>query len=355
MNKDRTTRFAIMLTLFGAAIFLFKNSFLVWFQTFYSSAYTKTALNLEHLLVVVTFTVTVTIGIAWIKYMYFELKTLQYLEDEEQNRIVKKADKYFSNIFQTIKYSLYILFIFLIIIVIYEIVYNENNWVILTRSFGIGMVLALLSYLIWKILRKINLSQNRLINSIGQYLPQIRRNNAPVGFLLYIGVLVSFLSFTITIASINGNKFTQIKLHDDKKILLELNTQNIANLNIDMIIRREGTSNNIVSINNSDFQLLESSVEVFKDNKLSPTHKIDIKNISEEWSKRNYGVSINQSRENKKYKLELEKYILEGKNKLELILEVKNENSSKNVYFSTDIYKKGKDIEILEKNFKIDL
>ncbi|MED2038249.1 hypothetical protein P4V58_13780 [Bacillus wiedmannii] len=104
IKKDRTPRLVIMLTIFGGSLFGIKIIFQAWWQTFSNSAYTKTLYNIQHLLIGFFAFVTAFILLRIVYYFYFELKTLGYYKNyDEQNEAINKADENYRAIFQTIK------------------------------------------------------------------------------------------------------------------------------------------------------------------------------------------------------------------------------------------------------------
>lgn len=351
-RKDRTTRFAIMLTLLGGLFFLFKYSFSIWYNMFDTIAYTKTGVSGEHLIVIGLFSIVVSIAIYVIRYLFYELKTLQYVDVNEHYSLVNQADKNFENIFRVLKYNLYAVIIMIGLYCIYGL-FKSGQWKLFLSSILGGAVLAIVLFIVIYLLKKFNLpirASFRNTNSSSN----LNEKAIPIGFFIYIAIFVSLISFSISLNAIEGYKKVEIKIEDNtNNIPVVINTQNITNLNIELIVRRGDNLTDIVKKNITDFRKVESSVQVFNNDAKT---SIDLSNINKDWDKQNFQIYLRKSRVNFNLSLPIIDLLKEGTNRLELlIITTLEDGTTKNVYFTTDILKDQDNIGIVEKGIKLDL
>lgn len=350
-RKDRTTRFAIVLTLLGGLFFLFKYSFSVWYNIFDTIAYTRTAISMEHFVVIVFFSMVVSIAIYVIKYLLSELKTLQYIDIDEHNSLIDQADKNFENIFKVLKYNFYLVIIVIGVHGIYGL-FKSGQWKLFLSSILGGVGLAVLLFIVIYMLKKFNLPV-RANYSNARISSDLNEKAIPIGFFIYIAILVSLISFSISLNAIEGYKKVEIKIEHTNSIPIVINTQNITNLNVELIVRRGDSFTDVVKKDITDFRKMENSVQVFNsDEKTS----IDLSKINKNWDKENYQVYLRKSKVSFNLSSPIIDLLKEGTNRLELLVTTTLENgTTKNVYFTTDILKDQENIEIEEKGIKIDL
>ena len=353
-RKDRTTRFAIVLTLLGGLIFLFKNSFSIWFNMFDNIAYTRTAISMDHFIVIVFFSMVVSIAIYVTKYLHSELKTLQYTDDNEHNSLVDQADKNFESIFRVLKYNCYLVISVIGVYGIYGL-FKSGEWKLFLISFFGGTVLAVILFIVIFSLKKLNLP-SRTNSRNASHSASLNEKAIPIGFFIYIAILVSLISFSITLNAIEGDKKVEIIIEDNNdSIPIVINTQNITNLNVELIVRQGESLADVIKKNTKDFRIVESSVQVFNSNE-KVSQSIDLSKINNDWDKENFQVYLRKSKVSFNLSLPIIDLLKEGTNRLELLVIATLENgTTKNVYFSTDILKDQENIEIIEKGIKLDL
>ncbi|EEK47197.1 hypothetical protein bcere0002_58520 [Bacillus cereus ATCC 10876] len=163
----------------------------------------------------------------------------------------------------------------------------------------------------------------------------------------YFFILFVILSFTITTVAAGGNKQLEINIGEIKEVPITLTTQNIKNLNIQMKI------NDKIYIKTEEFEKSDNLVEVFDNSEDLSKKYIDIDKVSEEVNKNNYGIQLEKTKYKDKYEMELEKYMVEGKNKVEMLVMFTSNDIDKYLNFKTYIYIKKDKIKISENNIKV--
>ncbi|MDM5460025.1 hypothetical protein EXW31_28260 (plasmid) [Bacillus mycoides] len=344
IKKDRTPRLVIMLTIFGASLFVIKIIFQVWWQTFSNSAYTKTLYNTQHLLIAFFAFVTAFIILRTVHYFYCELKTLGYYKNyDEQNEAVNKADESYRAIFQTIKKSFHWSILPLGCIILFEMFNQEQSIVPILIGMIMGGTFILLGYILKKsgILERINFVKAQ------KYFPKIKKHSKPIAFVVYFLFLWIIISVAVSRLAVGGNKYVEINLNETKNIPITLSTQNIDKLDIQMRI------NNTATIDPKSFKVSKSSTEVFENRRELSKEFIDIVSFSEEVNNNNYGVRLDKTKYKNEYQMDLRDYMKEGINKVELLVTFKDDEINKYLSFATNVYVENNKIKITEKSAKV--
>ncbi|HDX9635634.1 TPA: hypothetical protein ROY20_003473 [Bacillus cereus] len=342
-KKDRTPRLVIILTIFGGSLFGIKIIFQAWWQTFSNSAYTKTLYNMQHLLIGFFAFVTAFILLRIGYYFYFELKTLGYYKNyDEQNEAINKADESYRAIFQTIKKACWWSVLPFGSVIVFEIFNQEQSIVPIVIGIIIGCSALFVGYILKKsrILERINFVKTK------KYLPKIKRHSKSFVFVIYFLFLWTIISISVSRLAVGGNKYVEINLNETKDIPITLITQNIDKLDIQMRINNEAT------IGSKNFKVTKSVTEVFENRRELSKEFIDINKFSEEVNNNNYGVSLDKTKYKNEYQMDLRDYMKEGINKVEILVTFKNDEINKYLSFATNVYVENDKVKITEKNVK---
>ncbi|WP_146013583.1 hypothetical protein [Terribacillus saccharophilus] len=354
LDKDRTTRLAIMITLIGGAFFLcFRFSFYSWFKIFYSTTYTKTIMHVEHYIAILVFTVTLLVAAACLRYIYFELKTLQYLRDNDaQKDAIEKADSSFTDIFSYLKFCSGVLIIFFSILSIIEII-RERPILLLWILIG---GIALLTFLVLGWLLFVKRKKQGNISILKRHTDSAKRSKEklPIGFFLYIVSLVIFIGITISLVALNGDKEIEVKIIKGENITLQVVSNKIGKLELEGSIENRDTYGQSSDFNSSDFEIIKSEVHVFGKKELL-NNELDIDKIAEELQKRNYRFDLDQSNQSTLFNLDLNDFLKGSRNTIKLVIKVKENEETNFIYFESDISIRGKDILISEDNLKVSI
>lgn len=341
--QDRIPRLALILTIFGGNVFVTKWFLVAWWKTFSNSAYTQTIYNKEHILVLFLALIASIISIKFIYYIYLELRTLGYYKnDKEHKTSINRADEAYRDVFKTMQLSSKIMLIPSVIIIVTETLKRKETIPFIVYGVCIvGICLVLLHFL----RKKTTFFEKQLFN-----YKIFKKVKSPFESLMEIGyffILFVILSFTITAVAAGGNKQLEINIDKIKEVPITLTTQNIKNLNIQMKI------NDKVYIKTEDFEKSDNLVEVFDNSEDLSKKFIDINKVSDEVKKNNYGIQLEKTKYKDKYELELEKYMVEGKNKVEMLVMFTSNDIDKYLNFKTYIYIKKDKIKISEDNIKV--
>ncbi len=171
--KDRATRLAVTITLFGGAWFILQEGSKIWYKLFSESAYTKTIFNLEHVIAISIMTIIIAMMLSVIKYIYFETKSfISYDEIDLQVRALKRADEGFKDIFKNLKYSFNIIIFIFLILMITEFSKDVSFWKWILGAFSIVILASIF------IIRINNNARDKLVNltnvlesKINKYIP----------------------------------------------------------------------------------------------------------------------------------------------------------------------------------------
>ncbi|KAB2459146.1 hypothetical protein F8160_00595 [Bacillus sp. CH126_4D] len=336
--QDRIPRLVLMLTVFGGSIYIVKGILLAWWKTFSNSAYTKTIYSVEHIMIVLPACVVSFIALHALYYVYMEMKTLGcYKNHDEQKSAINKADESYRNIFLTIKMGSGLILISLFIMVLIEGSKKELPITIITTTIIIACVALLIGYLLYK---KAKLFEHKIFN-------RVKKKSSFIFIFVYFIFLWMIFSFTLTSLAIGGKKGVEINIDETKKIPITLTTQNIEELDIQMRI------NGATNIDSGDFEMSKGLTEVFEDKGNSSKKSVDISKFSEETNNHNYGISLDKTKYKNEYQLDLRKYMLDGKNKIEILLMFKAGEDKKYVHFATNVYVENDKIKITEKKVKV--
>ncbi|MBP1950696.1 hypothetical protein [Virgibacillus litoralis] len=323
-NIERTTRLIITLTIFGGMWFLFKGAIALWISTFSTTAFTKSIINIEYVLSVITLTVILVITIKVLIYVYTELKTFQFfINIEDKEKLQKNADIKYGDIFKTIKYIINGLFGIAILSIIIELVAKPH----LIISILIGTLSVTLLFCLSLFVKKENVK--KVITTI----EKIEEKISPYNFLLYIGVLILFVGICISLVSLNQNQIVEVEFKNNKNVILNANIQNIENVEMAITIYNEknGEETNL-DIAHTEFS--QDLVEVYEKN-----------------STENTKLYIDKSQHQYHYSMNLDKYLIEGNNQIELKISNQKSSNSKIVRIVNDIEKNGSKMEISEEKF----
>ncbi|PFV41100.1 hypothetical protein [Bacillus thuringiensis] len=342
--KDRATRLAVTITLFGGAWFILQEGSKIWYKLFSESAYTKTIFNLEHVIAISIMTVIIAMMLSVIKYIYFETKSfISYDEIDLQVRALKRADEGFKDIFKNLKYSFNIIIFIFLILMITEFSEDVSFWKWILGAFSIVILASIF------IIRINNNARDKLVNLTNVLESKINKY-IPYSFFAYIAFLLFLCGMSITLVSFGQEKSAKVKFNNTKQMPVELEINNIDKIKIQVRINRDADPNNKINIQAKEIESYGSSIEVFK-GKNSELHTLDIDKIKEELDNNNYKISIKNSKYKNKYKINLEKYILDGKSKIELLIQTPTDN----IFIVNEFYKNGDKVSVKEKEFKVKL
>jgi hypothetical protein len=337
---DRTTRLIATLTIAGGIAFLIKIVFSAWFKTFSTSAYTKKIINFEYIVSVVIVTVTIVIAFSIVKYLYFELKTYIFYENRtDQQNAIQNADNAFGGIFKNIKICGNSLLVIGIIGALNEIFNDKHSWKFIMVGVSIGGIFILTILLVNK----------DKIKKIIKVTDAIELKITPYSNFLFVGLLSLFVGLTITIFSIDSNQNTKITIQETKTVPIKIELQNNYS---SLVYININNSKGETSIDPSKVSFVESYVEVLEKNKELKTSK-EIEQFVKNLNKENDKLNISKTKYIKVYSTDLEKYLVDGKNEVEVIVYTTNSNNSKATHFITTVTKDGANIEITEKNIEI--
>ncbi|OJD42607.1 hypothetical protein BAU22_22380 [Bacillus sp. 4048] len=336
--QDRIPRLVLMLTVFGGSIYIVKGILLAWWSIFSNSAYTKTIYNVEHIMIVLPACVVSFIALHALYYVYIEMKTLGcYKNHNEQKAAINKADESYRNIFLTIKMGIGLILMSSFIMVLIEVSTKELPITIIITTMIIVCVALLIAYVLYK---KTKLFEHKIFNGVKKPSPFI----FIFGYFIFLWVI---FSFTLTSLAIGGKKSVEINIDETKRIPITLTTQNIEKLDIQMRI------NGSINIDPRDFDISKSLTEVFEDKGNFSKKSIDISKVSEETNNHNYGISLDKTKYKSEYQLDLRKYMLDGKNKIEILLMFKEGDDNKYINFATNVYIENDKVKVTEKKVKV--
>jgi hypothetical protein len=346
---DRATRLGIIITFFGGLAYIFKGAFKIWFNTFSQIAYTKNIFNIDYLLAIVIFTIVIAIAGYIIRYIYFELKTYQYYSSEnDQQSALAKADNSFEEIFIILKYCTYLVLGILIITTIINLV-NEPS---LFRYIVVGAVSAVILLILKLLVYRSKLGN--MLKSAEQLGNKLSPKIKYFGVIFYIILFVLVSGISLTIVSLNNNnQFVKVELKEKPSVLLSIELQNFHNPEIQLNIFRESGAPAHIKISEKELQY--SLVEVLEKNKNMLHDKEIDKNKKNLSLKEIDKFHINESKYFHKYVLDLNKYIHDGKNALEILVFSDNSLNEKTVHIVVSIDKEGNEIKIHKKKFEIKL
>lgn len=331
---DRTTRFLVTLTLFGGAWYILKGVTNLWLKTFSEIFYSKSIINKEHILSMSLLIVMVSITTTVIIYLYMEYKTYRNYEDkEEMEKAVNKADRRFDGIFSMVNVS----FISFLTINILTIFVKEIKGLTLLSMIFVGFLIGAISrfYL-----------EEKVRSAITKYrLPKPNNKGKQLGYIIYISFIVLILSFSLMIVSLEGNQKVEVKIEDTTKIPMEITLQNFESPTIEFSIFREKKPKKNVKFKLKDGDFQKSLIEVHETN--LPNENFLLRNNTDN------KLTRSQNENTYQYTSELSKYILEGKNVVEIIIISKGENSKKTVRIASTITKDGEAIEVPQNIYKV--
>lgn len=327
VDIDRTTRLVITLTLFGGSWFLLKNAFIFWYKMFSTFVYTKTFINIDSIISLIIFTIVIAVTWKALSYIFYELKTFQkYSEESKKNEAMNVADTKFSDIFHTIKNCFQFFFVTGLIGFLIGVLFKPN----LLISFSIGILISILFFIIIRI-------KNDKVKEIVKKAENLEKKIGPYSFLIYILFIIFFVGITISLISTTTNQLVKVEFDNSSGVDLKLVLQNInlKELTITTENMKEGINKSKVNI--SEGEIMEDLVEVFDDSKTN-----------------NNRVYLDKSKHQLHYSINLDKYIKEGKN----IIEIKIKNNGTNedsqiISIKNDVLKKENMIEFSEKSFEI--
>jgi hypothetical protein len=341
---DRATRLGFIITLFGGSVYILQGAFKIWFNTFSQIAYNKNIFNIDYLLALVIFTIVIAITGYVFRYILFELKTYQYYNNEnDQQRALEKADNSFEEIFIILRYCTYLVLGILTITAIIDLVNKPSSLRYIVVGAVSGVILFILMLLVYKS------KWGKILKSAEQLGNKLSTKIKYFGVIFYIIVLLLISGISLTIVSLNNNnQFVKVELKEKPHVLLNIELQNFRNPEIQLNILRESGTPTHLKISEKELQY--SFVEVLeKNNKGIDKNK---KNLSlQEIDK----LHINESKDFYKYVLDLNKYIYDGKNALEILVFSDNNSNEKTVHIFASIDKRGNEIKIYKKKFEIKL
>ncbi|MGX4671074.1 hypothetical protein JNUCC74_18140 [Cerasibacillus sp. JNUCC 74] len=338
----RSTRLAFTITIFGGAWFITKGGTKLWSKIFSEIAYTKTLYNFEHLYAIIIMTIIIVIVISVIKYIYYEMKSYAlYRKPKHQADVFKKADDCFENIFRNLEYSLKIIILPLLVLLLIKGIkenINLTKWLL-----GGCSIIIIIIIFIMHLNKKV---RNKFIKITHSFERKIDKS-VPFALFGYFALLIATLGITVTLLSLDQGKYAIVRFNDTQQMPLEIKVNNYDDVKFQLRIIRDSVFNKHININVKEMERYSSSIEVFKsdNNKLN----MDIEEFKSRLDKNNYGVSIQKSNNIDNYKLNLDKYILDGKNTIELLIQTTNEN----IFIVNELYKSGDEIRIKEKEFEV--
>jgi hypothetical protein len=323
---DRATRLVITLTLFGGSWFLLKNTIGIWYQTFTKFAYTKTFISVESIFSVILLTIVSAITLKVISYIFHELKTYQsFSQSEVREEALALADKKFSDIFLTIKNCFYFFLVTGLIMTIVTVIFKPTFY----YSFLIGILLAIVIFII----------SHKKRGKVQIFLEKteiFQKKISPYSFLLYIVFFILFFGISLSMVSLNANQNVSVNFTSEygTQILIDLQNIEVKELSLNIENNEETRS-----VDLAEAELREDLIETLDDSKTN-----------------NNRVYLKKSRYQQHYIIKIDKYLLEGLNKIEMkvIVEGLSENNQI-VRIKNDIIKKKESINFSEKVFKIEL
>lgn len=344
-ETDRTTRLLITITFFGGTWYILRGIINLWGKTFSEIVYTKSIINYEHIVSIWLLIVMVVLTGTVIIYIYTEFKTYQYLPNKcDKERSINKADRAFNNIFNMIKKLKFLSILILIqvfLIMLFTQIKMGNFLLIFVGE--LILVIVYMSFLKEKLkiqFKRINLKQWNVF-------PKLRAKFKQLELITYLFVLVFIVSISLIVISIEGNQEVEIKINDTKKVSMEILLNNYEKPTKEINISREKKPSSNVNIELEESELQKSLIEVYE-SRISKGNFL-LKESEDE----NKKVPISKNKYFYKYNLELEEYLLEGENFLEIYIQNNGNVSKKTVHIVTPIYKEGEKIDIPRENFKI--
>ncbi|MDQ0224416.1 hypothetical protein ACFPRB_17280 [Metabacillus niabensis] len=344
-ETDRTTRLLITITFFGGTWYLLRGIINLWGKTFSEIVYTKSILNYEHIVSIWLLVVMVILTGTVIIYIYSEFKTYQYLPNKyDKEKSINKADRAFNDIFNMIK-KLKFLSILILIPVFLIMLFTQIKMGIFLLIFVVELILVFIYMFFIK--EKLKNQIKRLNLQQMNVFPKLRDKFKHLELITYLLVFVFIVSISLIVISIEGNQEVEMKINDTKKIPMEILLNNYEKPTIEINIIREKRPTSNVKIDLEESELQKSFIEVYE-SRISKGNFL-LKESEDE----NKKVPISKNKYFYKYNLELEEYLLEGENFLEIYIQNNGNASKKTVHIVTPIYKEGEKINIPRENFKI--
>jgi hypothetical protein len=331
---DRTTRFLVTLTLFGGAWYTLKGVTNLWLKTFSEIFYSKSVINKEHIFSMSLLIVMVSITSSVISYLYMEYKTYRNYEDnEEMKTAVYKADRGFDGIFSMINVS----FISFLTINILTIFVKEIKGLTLLLLFFVGFSIGAISkYFL----------EEKVKNALTKFnLPTFKTKTKQLGYIIYISLIILILSLSLMILSLEGNQEVEVKIEETPQLPIEIILKNFERPTLEFSVYREKNPKKNVKFKIRQEDLQKSLVEVYETN-LPNENFLFKSNIENK-------LTRSQNENTYQYTSELNKYILEGKNVVDIIIISEGENSKKTVRIATTIFKDGEAIDVPQKIYKV--
>lgn len=338
-ETDRTTRMLVTITLLGGTWYIFRGVIDIWFRTFTEIIYTKSIINYEHILSIWILVIMVVITGTVIRYLYLEFKNYQHIpNNDDRLNSISKADKGFKDIINIVKFLINVSKFFIIMFLLFN-VFIRIKWKILV---GVGLLWGLLYMLTFK---KKSRNQKTRINVILKNKFFIFKNQ--IGLIIYLIVFVGIVSFSMIVFSFEGNQEVNMKINNTNKMPMEILLNNYDKPTVEISISRneKPNSNVIVKLEEDDFQ--KSLVEVFE-SRVSKENFF-LKSIEG----RNSKTAVSKNKYSYKYHLDLEKYILEKENIIEVYIHNNGSMNKKTVHLVTSIYKEGNKVNVSQDKFKV--
>lgn len=325
---DRTTRLVITLTIFGGSWFLLRGAFALWFNTFSKSAYIKSLFTIEYVISVIVLTFIIVTSIRVLSYVFTELKTFQVFSSiDDKVDMQKIADAKYAEIFKTIKRSINGIIGISIISLIVELTIKPS----LLISITIGTVLFLVLFIILRFFVK-----KEKLKGIISKVDGIEQKISPYVFLLYTGLIVFLVGISLALMSINHNRYIEVEFKKTNELELEIVIQNIDDPEM------------VISIVNENKPDKRSTIKVTKDD-----YYHDLVEVFEHLNTQNTKYNIDKYIKHYHYSTNLDQYVLDGRNIVEINIIGKDSNVNKVTRIVNEIERNGSRTKIAEDKFMV--
>lgn len=339
-KQDRSPRLLITLTIFGGAWFVFRGIIDIWMRTFSEIAYSNSVVNLEHAIAIWLLVVFAVISGSTIRYIYFEFKTYQNtFRNSIKHNFENEADRAFEDIFVTIKILLVSSLVSTCLIIILSyITYIKIRALIILIA--VGIIISILILLLQK-----KIKNNHVFLNI--YDSKVFKISS---LTIYLTLITVVFSLYLMIFSISNNQSVNLKLDNDKEVLLTIKTTNLQSPSVNISIKNfDGNDILTENIKLSEDEITKSIIEVYESESVKENFLINKSKDS------NYKLMIKKTKIYSESKIALRNYLLQGDNLIEITIRNKDSAGTKNVKISTVINLNDDQISIARDEFITEL